>query len=44
MKKAVRFGLVTDVHDYQTYNIMYDGQVQSMGLPTIRGNGVAAIM
>ena len=44
MKKAVRFALVTDVHDYQTYNTMYDEQVQSMGLPTTRGSGVAAIM
>lgn len=43
-KQEVMAGLITDVHDYQTYNIMYDERVQSMGLPTTKGSGVAAIM
>ena len=44
VKQEVHFGLITDVHDYQTYNIMYDECVQSKGFPTANGSGVAAIM
>ena len=44
VKEEVKFGLVTDVHEYQAYNIWYDGHVQSKGFPTENGSGVAALM
>lgn len=42
--QEVRFGFITSVLGYHTYDIIYDERAQSMGFPTTKGSGVAVLL